>query len=162
MEFWWVNHNQTFTQEFQGGYIWSPKANSNGARNQTYLNLTRVAPGDIVFSYASSHIQAIGLVAGCHQEHAKPIDFGVAGEAWPRVGWRVPIGWHGLAEPFSPKRSIEQIRPLLPRVNSPINPSGRGNQACYLAGISRELGKLLLSIASQRNVLPGYLSVGVM
>ena len=35
MAFWWVNHNQTYRQEIEGGYIWSPKANKNGARNET-------------------------------------------------------------------------------------------------------------------------------
>ena len=30
--YWWVNHKQTYRQETDGGYIWSPKANANGAR----------------------------------------------------------------------------------------------------------------------------------
>lgn len=46
--FWWVNHKQTFKAETEGGYIWSPKENQNGARNQTYVNLTLVQPGDLV------------------------------------------------------------------------------------------------------------------
>jgi hypothetical protein len=29
---WWVNHKQTYRQETDGGSIWSPKANANGAR----------------------------------------------------------------------------------------------------------------------------------
>lgn len=150
MASWWVNHNQTFEQEVTGGYIWSPRENRNGARNQTYLNLTRVKPGDRVFSYASQQIQAIGVVAGVYHEQARPIEFGAVGEAWSRTGWMVPIGWQRLPVPFSPKSFIEQIRPLLPRTNSPINPDGRGNQVCYLAAISSELAKLLLSIASQQ------------
>ena len=39
MRYWWVNQNQTFRQEISGGYLWSPKRNSNGARN----------PGQLVF-----------------------------------------------------------------------------------------------------------------
>jgi len=23
-KYWWVNQNQTFKQEFEGGYLWSP------------------------------------------------------------------------------------------------------------------------------------------
>ena len=56
MSYWWVNHKQTYTSEVEGGYIWSPKENSNGARNQTYINLTLTTPGDIVFSYAAGKI----------------------------------------------------------------------------------------------------------
>src|SRR2546421_4514512 len=25
MRYWWVNHNQTYRHEVQGGYLWSPK-----------------------------------------------------------------------------------------------------------------------------------------
>ena len=31
MAFWWVNHKQTYRQETDGGYIWSPKTNANGS-----------------------------------------------------------------------------------------------------------------------------------
>ena len=27
MRYWWVNQNQTFRQEIEGGYLWSPKRN---------------------------------------------------------------------------------------------------------------------------------------
>jgi len=28
MEYWWVNHKQTFDQELNGGYLWSPNTNN--------------------------------------------------------------------------------------------------------------------------------------
>ena len=31
MRYWWVNQNQRFWQEIDGGYLWSPKRNANGA-----------------------------------------------------------------------------------------------------------------------------------
>lgn len=68
MAYWWVNHKQTFSNEIEGGYIWSPKENSNGSRNQTYINLTLTRPGDIVFSYASGKIKAIGVVTSSWRE----------------------------------------------------------------------------------------------
>jgi hypothetical protein len=36
MRYWWVNQNQTYRPEVQGGYLWSPKRNANGARNPFY------------------------------------------------------------------------------------------------------------------------------
>ncbi|WP_270830506.1 hypothetical protein, partial [Aeromonas sp. QDB63] len=63
MAFWWVNHKQTYSAEVGGGYIWSPKTNRNGSKNQTYINLTLTRPGDVVISYAGGLIKAIGL--GC-------------------------------------------------------------------------------------------------
>ena len=72
MSYWWVNHKQTYSSEVEGGYIWSPKENSNGARNQTYINLTLTTPGDVVFSYAAGKIKAIGIVeSNCSEYNVK-------------------------------------------------------------------------------------------
>jgi putative restriction endonuclease len=148
---WWVNHKQTFSAEIEGGYIWSPKLNKNGARNQTYVNLTLVRAGDLVISYASTLIKAIGIATkGCH-EAPKPKAFGEAGKNWSEVGWLVPIEWTKLSHPIAPKSHIEQIAPLLPERNSPLQANGNGNQSCYLAGIQEHLGQLILSLAQDED-----------
>jgi transposase len=36
VRYWWVNQNQTYRREIDGGYLWSPKRNANGARNPFY------------------------------------------------------------------------------------------------------------------------------
>jgi len=41
MRYWWVNQNQTFRHEVEGGYLWSPKRNANGARNPFYESMRR-------------------------------------------------------------------------------------------------------------------------
>lgn len=82
MPYWWVNHKQTYSSEIEGGYIWSPKENSNGARNQTYINLTLTKPGDIVFSYADREIKAVGVVSSLYREQPKPSEFGKSGDSW--------------------------------------------------------------------------------
>ncbi|MDT3275900.1 HNH endonuclease [Shewanella sp. SP2S2-4] len=148
MKFWWVNHKQTYKQEVEGGYIWSPKTNSNGAKNQTYINLKLIKPGDIVFSYASTLIKAIGTVTEAHSEQPKP-DFGVAGDAWSNVGWKVSIRWEILKQPIRPKAHIDKIKTLLPGKNAPLQTNGNGNQSCYLAAIGEELGNLIFSLARE-------------
>jgi putative restriction endonuclease len=50
VRYWWVNQNQTFRQEIDGGYLWSPKRNANGARNPFYEFMREVAPGDLILS----------------------------------------------------------------------------------------------------------------
>lgn len=147
MAFWWVNHKQTYSAEVGGGYIWSPKTNRNGSKNQTYVNLTLTRPGDVVISYAGGLIKAIGLVATPCSEKSKPSEFGSAGDSWSNIGWQVPIDWEQLEKPIRPKDHMELIAPLLPLKNSPLRANGDGNQSCYLAGISNELGDLLLSLA---------------
>jgi hypothetical protein len=32
MRYWWVNQNQTYRHEIEGGYLWSPKRKSNEQR----------------------------------------------------------------------------------------------------------------------------------
>jgi putative restriction endonuclease len=151
MSYWWVNHKQTYASEVEGGYIWSPKENSNGARNQTYINLTLTKPGDIVFSYASGKINAVGVVSSHYHEQSKPSEFGKSGDSWANVGWAVLIDWEILSSPVTPKEHIEKIVPLLPEKNSPLQSNGKGNQSCYLASIQKELGLFLISVAKPNN-----------
>lgn len=146
--YWWVNHKQTFKSEFDGGYIWSPKVSTNGARNTTYNNLTLVQPGDVVVSYASGLIKAVGVATHAHCEALKPEEFGKTGDNWAGSGWMVPIEWAALTHPISPKEHIGKIEDLLPERNSPLQKNGNGNQGCYLAAISTRLGQQIVELAS--------------
>jgi len=148
MRFWWVNHKQTFKAELGGGYIWSPKTNVNLSRNQTYENLKKASPGDVVFSYAGGVIRAVGVVTAHAVEKAKPAEFGGVGQNWSMAGWYVQIEWELLQASLSPKSNIAQIAPLLPTKHAPIRSNGKGNQSCYLAAISIELGNLLFELMS--------------
>jgi hypothetical protein len=56
-QFWWVNHNQTARQEFDGLHLWSPKTESNGARSEFYNDMRRAAPGDLTLSYAGQAVR---------------------------------------------------------------------------------------------------------
>ena len=152
MRYWWVNHKQTYSKEVEGGYIWSPKTNSNGSRNQTYMNLTLTRRGDIVISYANQKIKAIGVVTSDHTEQEKPAAFGTAGDAWSDTGWAVPIHWKILNTPLIPKDHISTIAPLLPDNNSPLQANGNGNQGCYLASINEALGLQIIDLIRPRNV----------
>jgi len=143
MAFWWVNHKQTRAHEVRGGYLWSPKRNANGARNQTYDNMTLARPGDIVFSYANGVIGAVGVVMGRASSCPKPPDFGKVGDYWSNDGWMLPVGFTELSTLVRPSDHIELIAPLLPDRYSPVQKTGHGNQGVYLAGISVVLGKLL-------------------
>src|SRR3954452_12614234 len=79
MRYWWVNQNQTFRHEWDGGYLWSPKRNANGARNPFYESMREVSPGDVVFSFVDTLIAAIGLAQSYCWESPKPAEFGETG-----------------------------------------------------------------------------------
>ena len=114
MNFWWVNHKQTFTSEISGGYIWSPRRKSNGGFNQTYENLRLVQPGDTVISYADGQVKAIGVATSTYRDEVKPEDFGKAGDAWHAEGWLVPINWTLFEQSLRPREHLDQIAQSCP------------------------------------------------
>ena len=113
MRYWWVNQNQTYRAEVRGNFMWSPRQNANGVRNQFYENMRAVRPGDVVFSFCDTRIKAIGLVIGVAQSGPKP-DFGSAGPNWSNEGWFVPVYWVTLENQLRPKDHIDILRPFLP------------------------------------------------
>jgi hypothetical protein len=54
MPYWWVNQNKTCRHEVQGGYLWSPKRKTNGARNLASLPLKAPMPRTFLASFKSS------------------------------------------------------------------------------------------------------------
>ena len=79
MKYWWVNQNQTWRDEIDGGYMWSPKRRADNARNHFYDTMRVVAPGDLVFSFVDTKIWAIGVAQSIAYESPKPAEFGKVG-----------------------------------------------------------------------------------
>ena len=151
--YWWVNQNQTFRQEIDGGYLWSPKRKANGDRNRFYEFMREVAPGDLVFSFRDTRIQAIGVATDHCFEAPKPADFGEAGRHWNRIGWKVPVHWTMLSNRVRPAEHMATLASLLPTKYAPLRANGHGLQSVYLAELpepmARELGRLIGPPASE-------------
>ena len=142
MRFWWANQNQTFRQETEGGYLWSPKRNNDGGFNPFYEFMRELAPGDLVFSFADTWIRKVGIVQGYCHECPQPAEFGVVGRAWNVIGWSVRVRFFALSSPIKPKDHIELLRTELPKKHSPLKATGGGNQV-YLAFISDRMAHVL-------------------
>jgi putative restriction endonuclease len=149
MRYWWVNQNQTFRHEVEGGYLWSPKRNANGARNPFYESMREVAPGDLIFSFMDTRILALGIAQSYCWESPKPLEFGTAGENWENIGWKVRVSFTRLAHQVRPKDHIEIIRPLLPARYSPLQPNGNGLQSVYLTEIPAPLAEVILGLIGE-------------
>ena len=143
MKFWWVNQNQTYTAEVQGGFLWSPKTNKNGARNQFYDNMALVKPGDVVLSFCDTQIRAIGRVLGPAETATKP-NFGSAGSNWQNEGWYVPVEFTELANRPRPKDFIGELAPYLATKYAPLQKTGDGLQGVYLASVSDDFARVIL------------------
>ena len=144
-KFWWVNQNQTFDEEVGGGFMWSPKSNSNGARNQFYDNMKEVQPGDVVFSFCDTRIKAIGCVLAPAQTQARP-DFHNPGQGWSNEGWFVETDFAELENQIRPKDHINQLRDLLPDKYAPLQSDGNGKQSVYLANVPDEMASVLIQL----------------
>lgn len=147
MRSWWVNQNQTYRHEIQGGYLWSPKTNKNGGVNPFYEFMREVAPGDMIFSFADTLIKAIGIATSPCYDCPKPPEFGAAGKVWGQSGWRVDVRWMQLHNQIKPGQHMQVLAPHLPRKYSPLLPNGNGLQSVYLThvpdGLAYQLSRLI-------------------
>ncbi|HXG57092.1 MAG TPA: hypothetical protein VNJ03_17070 [Vicinamibacterales bacterium] len=148
MRYWWVNQNQTYREEVRGSFMWSPKQNANGARNQFYENMREVSPGDVVFSFCDTRIKAVGVVAGRAQTGPKP-DFGTAGANWSQEGWFVPVDYCVLTNQIRPRDHIAILRPFLPVRYSPLRGTGDGLQSVYLAEVPESMADAMIALIGQ-------------
>jgi hypothetical protein len=146
--YWWVNHRQNFRQEFDGAYLWSPKANRNGSANESYNNMTRVEPGDTVLSFAGGELRAAGVILARVREAPKPTEFfNVPEDAGNgELGWQVPVRLHLLDRPLRVKEHAAELASVLPDKYSPIRASGDSNPGVYLAQVPEAMGALLLRL----------------
>lgn len=147
MNYWWVNHKQTFRQEFGGKYVWCPKLRTDGHVHHFYETVREVKPGDLVISYAKAAVQGFGFATTHCYSCPKPDDFGRVGEAWDLKGWRVDVNFQKFPRPLRTADYSNQIAPLLPAGYAPIRADGFGNQGAYFAKISRELALLIAELA---------------
>ena len=143
MRYWWVNQNQTFRQEIEGGYLWSPKRNANGARNPFYESMREVSPGNLIFSFVDTRVAAIGIAKSYCWECPKPTEFGSAGQNWENIGWRVNVSFARLLNKIRPKDHMVVLRAVLPGRYSPLQSNGNGIQSIYLTELSRDFVEVL-------------------
>ena len=149
MRFWWVNQNQTYRHEIQGGYLWSPKKNANGARNPFYESMREVSPGDLIFSFKDTRIVAIGIAQSYCWENPKPLEFGTAGQNWENVGWKVKVEFTELKNIIRPKDHMAVLGSYLPEKYSPLQPNGNGLQSVYLTELPKPLAEMLMGLIGQ-------------
>ena len=144
---WWVNHKDTFQQEIDGSYLWSPKTNKNGGRNPSYDNMTRAVPGDVVFSYADGRIGAVGVVIDRVRTAPVPAAVRPPAEQWQSdAGWLLPVRFELLPQPLLPQDHLKRLAPLLPGKLSPIRARGDYNHGLYLAEIPPSMAAVLREI----------------
>jgi putative restriction endonuclease len=143
VRYWWVNQNQTYRQEIDGGYLWSPKTKKNNVINPFYEAMREVSPGDLVFSFVDTRIVAIGVVNSYCFESPKPAEFGTAGQYWENIGWKVNVRFTRLLNAVRPKDHMDVLRRVLPSRYAPLQQNGNGIQSIYLTELPHSFAEVL-------------------
>lgn len=144
MRYWWVNQNQTYKHEVQGGFLWSPKRSKGDRRNPFYDTMAEVRAGDLVLSFCDTQIKAIGVAQGSAESATKPA-FGNVGNQWDNEGWLVPVEFTEVENPVRPKNIIDELRPHLSPKHAPLQANGNGNQGVYLVEVSAPFAEVILT-----------------
>ncbi len=148
---WWVNHRRSDRAEVDGSYLWLPNKTGNGSRTASHQNMTRLGPGDIVFSCTAGAIDAIGVVLERARSAPMVADFEVAGASTPvEDGWLVPVRFVALAEPLRPRDHMAAIKPLLPQRQSPLRVSGEANSRVQLTELATPMAALLRRLLTRQ------------
>jgi putative restriction endonuclease len=151
LRYWWVNLPHSDRAEVDGSYLWLPRRNKNGSRSQSQQNITRLTPGDIVFSCAAGAIAAVGFVLERARSAPMPAHSDLSEQSEQTDGgWLVPISFVELAQPLRPKEHVAEIKPLLPHRQSPLRASGESNQNIYLAEIPAPMAEVLRRLLNRQ------------
>lgn len=145
MRYWWVCQNKTYEQEVPGNFLWSPKRKSNGYLNHYYETMREVSRGDLVFSFKSRKIMALGIAVQPAYTCPKPADFDKAGINWNDIGWRVDVDFHELQNNIEPRQHMQLLQPLLPSKYAPLKANGDG-QELYLTELPKALAEVLIGL----------------
>ena len=136
MAYWWVNQQQSYRPEREGGYMWAPLVNVAGQKLSHWESMELVRPGDVVFHHARG-IRAIGIVAAAAQPSPMPPELP---NMWDRDGRLVRVDYSDLPHPI-----LADEIPIDRRIaeRGPFASTGRVNQG-YLYPLSTSLGEWLL------------------
>ena len=146
-KYYWVNQGRTWRHEYQGGFLWAPYENKSGRSCWHWDTMDDLKKGDHVFSYVLGKIVGVSKVKGPSYKSQKPKNF----TDWNREGRRCDVVYKLIDKPIVISEHINQIRPILPSVRSPLQESGRANQI-YLAELNNELGNYFIKFFDQHSL----------
>ena len=147
MAIFYVYQNQTYHQEHDGGYVWSPQRDKRGSENQGYKIMTEIRKGDFIIHHANTAIQAIGIASSDCYESQQPRALQEAKTAvdWDNDGYRVDVDYVDLDVPLD-MRTCKSWLAEHWSPNSAFNRKGTGKQQ-YMCHVSNEHVRFLMNQA---------------
>ncbi len=127
--------------------MWAPLNDRAGHTPHHWQTMSRLMPGDIVFSYWRQKFPALCIVRSQPYSANAPTDFQRMGD-WSQEGLKVDTVYDDIASPLPISSIREDLMPLLPAKYSPLNKEGDGNQG-YLFELPPVAGRYLLDRIGQ-------------
>ena len=78
-----------------------------------------------------------------------PLEFGLAGQNWEKIGWKIKVQFNDVLNKIRPKDHIAVLRPLLPTRYSPFQPNGNGIQSIYLTELPQPLAEVIAGLIGE-------------
>lgn len=145
MSYWWVFQGDSYRRASKGNYLWAPQVGSTGKPKEYWTNMTRVEPGDVIFSGCDQRLVAISTASGRAYDCPPPDPRDVI--LWPGgVGWRLDVSFVELDNSIPYQDFVSRILPLLPAKHAPFShKTGHGNLG-YLYSLPDEAGHALIQL----------------
>lgn len=151
MGIFYVFQGDTYYDERDGGFVWSPNLNENGRRNNGYTTMTFIKKGDFILHNFDGKMMAISIAQTNCFEAKKPSYKRNKGTAWNDEGYRVDTDYYELEEPVEITKS--QHKSWLAsnhKSDSAFTIKGTGKQQ-YMCSIDTNHAIYLLKAAIESN-----------
>lgn len=141
MSIFFVFQGQTFEQEFQGGYVWSPKRAKNGARNIGYTIVSEIRKGDYILHSHDAKIKAISIAKSNCESAEQPSNLREtkSANAWNLDGYKVDCDYIIFEQPLDLSLHRQWLKDNY-HEDSPFTKDGIGRQQymCHLPNLHAE------------------------
>lgn len=142
-----VNQGKTWTQEKDGGFLWSPQLDKAGHKNAGYELMRKVKKGDYILHNKGRMIAAISIAQTDCYDAAQPEDVrNNSGDSnWNDDGFRIDTKYFEFATPLL-TTDLAQWSKLHPHANSCFQIDGK-LKLQYLCNIAEEDARYIMNEA---------------
>ncbi|MCI2899070.1 HNH endonuclease [Staphylococcus hominis] len=149
MAIFYVYQGETYFDERDGGFLWSPKLNESGHQNSGYNMMTNIKKGDFILHHHEGKLMAISIAQTDYFEAEKPVYQNNKGASWNNDGYRINTYYNEFPTPIKMGDHKKWLASHH-KENSAFTRQGMGKQQ-YMCSIDDEHAFYLLKEAIKFN-----------
>lgn len=145
MNYFFVFQKETFLEESEGGFLWSPQFDYNGRQKSHWSMMKNVKKGDVIIHSVNKEIVAISVAKGdCYSSQRPEGKF----NEWEKEGWRIDVEYTIFSEKIITSDHRDKLLVLQPTKYAPFDYRGRGNLG-YLFAANKEMFEYIVNLTAQ-------------